>query len=115
MKISPVSPETLAHAAAEFHALVRDAVEHGASIGFTLPLADGEVADFWRKVGAELGGGNKVLLAARASWRVLASKVPRKPLTHAMRVRLTGSRQSAPERLPASSTWSACRPRPTWG
>lgn len=65
MNISPVTPEILARDAAEFHALLRDTVGHGASIGFTLPLGDGEVADYWRKVGAELTGGNKILLAAR--------------------------------------------------
>jgi acetyltransferase len=74
MNIYPVTPETLARDAAEFHALLRDAVEHGASIGFTLPLADGEVADYWRKVGAELAGGNKILLAARdGSGRLIGS------------------------------------------
>jgi len=52
MTISPVTPEILGRDAAEFHALLRDAVEHGASIGFTRPLADSEVADYWRKVGA---------------------------------------------------------------
>lgn len=65
MNIAPVTSAELARDAAEFHALLRDAVEHGASIGFTRPLADAEVADYWRRVGAELAGGNKVLLAAR--------------------------------------------------
>lgn len=65
MIIASVTSAELASDATEFHALLRDAVEHGASIGFTLPLADGEVADYWRKVGAELAGGNKILLAAR--------------------------------------------------
>lgn len=74
MNIAPVTPELLARDAAEFHALLRDAVEHGASIGFTLPLADAEVADYWRKVGAELAGGNKILLAARdGSGRLIGS------------------------------------------
>ncbi|MBL9218816.1 MAG: GNAT family N-acetyltransferase [Opitutaceae bacterium] len=74
MNISPVAPESLARDAAEFHALLRDAVEHGASIGFTLPLADGEVADYWRQVGAELAGGNRILLAARdARGRLIGS------------------------------------------
>jgi len=65
VNIAPVTSAELARDAAEFHALLRDAVEHGASIGFTRPLADAEVADYWRRVGAELAGGNKVLLAAR--------------------------------------------------
>lgn len=74
MTIQPVTPEALAAGAGEFHALMRDAVEQGASIGYTLPLAENEVADFWHKVGAELKAGNRVLLAARdASGRLLGS------------------------------------------
>jgi acetyltransferase len=65
MNIAPVAPEALARDIAEFHALLRDAVEHGASIGFTRPLAEADVADYWRKVGAEVATGHKVLLAAR--------------------------------------------------
>ena len=67
MNIELVTPQQLARHAAEFHALLRDAVEHGASIGFTLPLAETDVADYWRKVGAEVAGGNKVLFAAFAA------------------------------------------------
>ncbi len=65
MNIAPVTAEMLARDATEFHTLLRDAVRHGASIGFTLPLSESAVADYWRQVGAELAGGNKVLLAAR--------------------------------------------------
>ncbi len=64
MRFELITPETLAARAAEFAGLLRDAVEHGASIGFTLPLADAELASYWGKVGAELAGGNKLLLAA---------------------------------------------------
>jgi acetyltransferase len=74
MTIELVSPGALAAVAAEFHALLRDAVEHGASIGFTSPLADAEVADYWQRVGVEISAGNKVLLAAReASGRLAGS------------------------------------------
>jgi acetyltransferase len=65
MKIAQVTPEELVRDAPEFHALLRDAVEHGASIGFTLPLAEAEVTDYWRKVGADVGAGHKLLFAAR--------------------------------------------------
>jgi ribosomal protein S18 acetylase RimI-like enzyme len=65
MNIVVVTPEDLARSAGEFHALLRDAVEHGASIGFTLPLAEVEVADYWRKVGTEVAAGHKLLFAAR--------------------------------------------------
>lgn len=65
MKIAPVTAAELAACAVEFHALLRDAVDHGASIGFTLPLAEGEIADYWRKVGADITAGTKLLFAAR--------------------------------------------------
>ncbi len=65
MKIAPVTADQLARSAVEFHALLRDAVDHGASIGFTLPLAEAEVAGYWRKVSAEVAAGTKLLFAAR--------------------------------------------------
>jgi len=46
MPIDLVPPENLAAHAGEFAALLRDAVGHGASIGFTLPLADAEVTAY---------------------------------------------------------------------
>jgi len=64
MRIEMILPEMLAGRAAEFAGLLRDAVEHGASIGFTLPLTDTELTDYWRKVGAEVAAGHKILLAA---------------------------------------------------
>ena len=64
MRIEEISPERLAGRLAEFAGLLRDAVEHGASIGFTLPLTEAELADYWRKVGAEVASGGKILLAA---------------------------------------------------
>ena len=64
MHIELISAATLAGRAAEFVELLRDAVFHGASLGFTLPLPEAEVAAYWRKVGAELADGNKLLLAA---------------------------------------------------
>ena len=63
MKIARVTPAELAASAVEFHALLRDAVDHGASIGFTLPLAEAEVAEYWRKVGADVAAGTRVLPA----------------------------------------------------
>lgn len=64
MRIELLTPEALAGRLAEFAALLRDAVEHGASIGFLRPLAESEVAEYWRKVGGEISAGNQLLLAA---------------------------------------------------
>lgn len=55
-------------------ALLRDAVEHGASIGFMLPLSDAEVRDYWRSVAAQVGGESKVVFVALdAAGRVVGS------------------------------------------
>ncbi|MBA4136155.1 MAG: GNAT family N-acetyltransferase [Opitutus sp.] len=48
----------------ELSALLRDAVEHGASMGFMLPLAETELRDYWRGVAAQVAGGAKIVLAA---------------------------------------------------
>ena len=64
MHIELISPAALASRAAELAGLLRDAVEHGASIGFTLPLAETELTDYWRKIGAEVAASGKILLAA---------------------------------------------------
>jgi len=46
-------------------ALLRDAVESGASVGFLLPLGDGEAGAYWATVAAGLRDGSRVVLAAR--------------------------------------------------
>jgi acetyltransferase len=74
MRIARVTAAELAASAVEFHALLRDAVDHGASVGFTLPLSETEVAEYWRKVGADVAAGTKLLFAARdESQRLLGS------------------------------------------
>jgi acetyltransferase len=65
MKIARVTAAELAASAVEYHALLRDAVDHGASVGFTLPLPETEVAEYWRKVGVDITAGSRLLFAAR--------------------------------------------------
>lgn len=48
----------------DFATLLTDAVGHGASMGFMLPLAQGEAEEYWRGVATEIAAGCKVLLAA---------------------------------------------------
>ncbi|MDP3073536.1 MAG: GNAT family N-acetyltransferase [Opitutaceae bacterium] len=50
---------------AALQALLRDAVEGGASVGYVLPLPETEVAAFWRGVLASVASGSRVLLVAR--------------------------------------------------
>lgn len=51
----------------ELGALLRDAVEGGASIGFVRPLTEAEVADYWRTAAAAVAGGHKLVLVAERS------------------------------------------------
>jgi acetyltransferase len=48
----------------ELSALLRDAVLGGASIGFVLPLAPGEIEAYWQDVVEAVGERGRVLLAA---------------------------------------------------
>jgi acetyltransferase len=58
---APAHPADLA----ALHALLRDAVEGGASVGYLTPLPAGEVAAFWSGVFDEVAAGHRVVLAAR--------------------------------------------------
>jgi acetyltransferase len=75
MRIEPISSTELAGQLVDFTALLRDAVEHGASIGFVLPLAEAEAAEYWRKVAADTAAGLKLVLAARDEQGRLAGSV----------------------------------------
>ena len=44
--------------------LLIDSVEHGASVGFLAPLAEGEALAYWRRIAAAVDGGRCVLLLA---------------------------------------------------
>jgi GNAT superfamily N-acetyltransferase len=64
-----IEPMTAAEVDAERAALVallRDAVESGASVGFLPPLGDAEAASYWATVAAGLREGSRIVLAARA-------------------------------------------------
>lgn len=56
---------------AALHALLRDAVEGGASVGFVVPLPEAVVADFWAGVLTEVAAGSRVLLVARVAGRLI--------------------------------------------
>jgi ribosomal protein S18 acetylase RimI-like enzyme len=62
-----IEPLTAAGVAAHGPALVallRDAVESGASIGFLPPVGDAEAGAYWDTVAAALGDGSRVVLVA---------------------------------------------------
>ena len=54
-------------------ALLDDAVQGGASVGFVLPLAEGELAAYWAGVVAAVARGARVLLVARADGRIVGT------------------------------------------
>ena len=49
----------------QLHALLHDAVDSGASVGFLPPLAAVEADDYWQSVVAAVAGGSRVLLVAQ--------------------------------------------------
>jgi GNAT superfamily N-acetyltransferase len=60
--------EALTAAAVEAHhqdlvALLRDAVDSGASVGFLPPVSDAEARAYWQAVAAAVGDGSRVVLA----------------------------------------------------
>jgi GNAT superfamily N-acetyltransferase len=64
MRIDQLAGEEAAARSPELGELLIDAVRNGASIGFVLPLASGEVATYWRKVCADVAAGHRLLFAA---------------------------------------------------
>ena len=71
--IEPLSAPATAADLAGLNALLRDAVEGGASVGFLLPLADAELTGYWGGVLADVAAGKRVLLVARAAGRIVGS------------------------------------------
>jgi ribosomal protein S18 acetylase RimI-like enzyme len=59
--------------AAALAALLRDAVESGASVGFMLPVSETELATYWSGVLEDVAAGNRVLLVTRDGGRIIGS------------------------------------------
>jgi acetyltransferase len=62
----PAQRDALAH-------LLIDCVEHGASVGFVLPLPHEEAARYWDALAASLAGGSRWLWVARDSGGLLGT------------------------------------------
>jgi acetyltransferase len=58
------TPEQAEHEIGQLAALLLDAVDSGASIGFMPPLAEPEALDYWRSVIAAICDGSRILLVA---------------------------------------------------
>jgi ribosomal protein S18 acetylase RimI-like enzyme len=60
-----LSPDAIAALLPALAALLVDAVDGGASLGFLPPLADGAAREYWREVAGAVSGGTRVLVVAR--------------------------------------------------
>jgi GNAT superfamily N-acetyltransferase len=63
--IEPLDRESARRDEPALIALLQDAVDGGASVGFLPPLAPAEARAYWRIVGDSVGAGTRVLLVAR--------------------------------------------------
>ena len=63
--IEALTPATAEAARPALVALLRDAVDSGASIGFLPPLSEAEAGAYWDGVAGALDDGSRVLLVAR--------------------------------------------------
>lgn len=72
-EIRTVSPEQLDEDVASFIALLQDAVDSGASVGFVPPLDPGGARSYWTGVRNAVVGGNRILLAAVEKGDILGS------------------------------------------
>ena len=71
--IEALDAAAAAAALPELVGLLDDALAGGASVGFVLPLAGGELAAYWAGVVAAVARGAKVLLVARADGRIVGT------------------------------------------
>jgi acetyltransferase len=71
--IETLSPTPSAADLASLNHLLRDAVEGGASVGFLLPISDTEIVGFWRDVFTDVRLGNRIVIAARNSDRLVGT------------------------------------------
>jgi acetyltransferase len=69
----PLGAEQAHERLPELIALLQDAVNGGASVGFLPPLADDVAGAFWRSVLADLGAQKRVLVAAMDAGRIVGS------------------------------------------
>jgi acetyltransferase len=65
VRVDSLTAEQALRAAGDLRAVLRDAVDGGASVGFLPPLAPATAAAYWAAVVAALDVGSRVLLVAR--------------------------------------------------
>lgn len=71
--IEPLDPEAAVRERPALAALLQDAVDSGASVGFLPPVPAADAAAYWDAVGAAVRAGARVLLVARRDATVVGS------------------------------------------
>ena len=100
MKVELLSGTETLRRQGELTALLVDAVEHGASIGFTLPFADGEVEGYWQQIAGEVAAGRKDLFVAlEERGRVIGSA------QMALESRANGRHRAEVQKVMVKHTW----------
>ena len=73
MRIERITSDAATQALPELAALLQDAVNSGASIGFLLPITDEHAANYWQEVVEALRGPNRILLIAREDGKIVGT------------------------------------------
>ncbi|MEO6749737.1 MAG: GNAT family N-acetyltransferase [Casimicrobiaceae bacterium] len=73
LAIDALSAAALRAAIAELCALLEDAIDSNASVGFVLPVADGELEAFWHEVALDIDDGMRHLLVARDAGAIIGT------------------------------------------
>ena len=73
MQLERLTPDISRQELPALATLLRNAVEHGASIGFLLPLADEDIMNYWQEVVAALQGPHRILLVARIDAKIVGT------------------------------------------
>src|SRR5690349_12495945 len=65
--IERVTPNAIHSILSQLTALLQDAVTHGASIGFMLPLPEEEAHSYWQEVAQAIEDPHRILLIAKVN------------------------------------------------
>ena len=73
MKIERLTADAAVRVLPELAALLQDAVNSGASIGFLLPITAKDAANYWLQVVEALRGPNRILLIAKEEGKIVGT------------------------------------------
>ena len=73
MKIERLTTDNVKEVLPELAALLQEAVNSGASIGFLLPITDEDAINYWQEVVQALQGPNRILLIAQIDGKIVGT------------------------------------------